>query len=55
MITAVKNMGSFEKLIQEQGINHYWARVRTPKDKPHIERFIGSLESECVQWGVSSH
>jgi putative transposase len=46
-----ENMGAFAKLLSEQTTDHYWARPRTPKDKPHVERFIGSLERECIQWG----
>lgn len=46
-----ENFGLFEKLVAEQGINHYWARIRTPKDKPYVERLIGTLERECIQWG----
>lgn len=46
-----ENMGAFAKLLSEQPTEHYWARPHTPKDKPHVERFIGSLEQECLQWG----
>ena len=46
-----ENMGAFATLLQSQTTEHYWARPRTPKDKPHVERFIGSLERECIQWG----
>lgn len=46
-----ENMGAFAKLLAEQPTEHYWARPHTPKDKPHVERFIGSLERECLQWG----
>lgn len=46
-----ENMGAFAKLLQEQPTEHYWARPHTPKDKPHVERFIGTLEKECIQWG----
>jgi putative transposase len=46
-----ENMGAFAKLLSEQPTLHYWARPHTPKDKPHVERFIGSLEKECIQWG----
>lgn len=46
-----ENMGAFTQLLQEQPTEHYWARPHTPKDKPHVERFIGSLERECIQWG----
>jgi transposase InsO family protein len=46
-----ENMGAFEQLVATQPVEHYWARPHTPKDKPHVERFIGSLERECIQWG----
>lgn len=46
-----ENYGAFEKLVASQPVKHYWARPRTPKDKPVVERFIGSLERECIQWG----
>ncbi len=46
-----ENMGAFAKLLSEQPTEHYWARPHTPKDKPHVERFIGTLEKECIQWG----
>lgn len=46
-----ENMGAFAELLQSQPTEHYWARPHTPKDKPHVERFIGSLERECLQWG----
>lgn len=46
-----ENLGAFAKLLEDQHITQYFARPRTPKDKPHVERFIGSLERECLQWG----
>lgn len=46
-----ENMGAFAQLLEEQPAEHYWARPYTPKDKPHVERFIGTLEKECLQWG----
>jgi transposase InsO family protein len=46
-----ENMGAFAALLQTQPTEHYWARPHTPKDKPHVERFIGSLERECLQRG----
>ena len=46
-----ENMGAFAKLVESQTAEHYWARPYTPKDKPHVERFIGTLEKECLQWG----
>lgn len=46
-----ENLGAFAELLQTQPTAHYFARPHTPKDKPHVERFIGSLERECIQWG----
>lgn len=46
-----ENLGAFAELLKTQPTEHYFARPRTPKDKPHVERFIGSLERECIQWG----
>lgn len=46
-----ENLGQFTRMLEEQKIDHYFARPRTPKDKPHVERVIGSLERECIQWG----
>ncbi|MGB3023975.1 MAG: DDE-type integrase/transposase/recombinase [Candidatus Saccharimonadales bacterium] len=40
-----ENLGAFAALLQEQPTTHYWARPHTPKDKPHVERFIGTLET----------
>lgn len=46
-----ENLGAFQQLLAEQKIPHYFARPRTPKDKPYVERMIGTLERECIQWG----
>ena len=46
-----ENLGAFAELIAQQNITHYFARPRTPKDKPHVESFIGTLEREFIQWG----
>lgn len=46
-----ENLGAFAELLQSQPTAHYFARPRTPKDKPHVERFIGTLEREFIQWG----
>ena len=46
-----ENLGAFAKLMAELEVNQYFARPYTPKDKPHVERFIGTLERECIQWG----
>lgn len=41
----------FEKACQTFQIPHYWSRVRTSKDNPHIERFNRTLEEEFIQLG----
>lgn len=46
-----ENLGAFAQLLQEQSVTQYFARPKTPKDKPHVERFIGTLEQECIRWG----
>lgn len=46
-----ENLGAFQDLLTELGTPQYWARPRTPKDKPYVERMIGTLERECIQWG----
>lgn len=46
-----ENLGAFAKLLEEQAVTQYFTRPHTPKDKPYVERFIGSLEKECLQWG----
>ena len=46
-----ENQGAFAELLASQPLKHYWARPHTPKDKPHVERFIGTLERECIQRG----
>lgn len=46
-----ENLGAFAKLLQDEKTPHYFARPRTPKDKPYVERFIGTLEREFIQWG----
>ena len=47
-----ENHGAFAELLASQPLEHYWARPHTPKDKPHVERFIGTLEKECFRWGA---
>lgn len=46
-----ENLGAFQTLLKDQGIPQYFARPHTPKDKPYVERMIGTLERECIQWG----
>lgn len=46
-----ENLGAFAKLLEDTNTPHYFARPHTPKDKPYVERVIGTLERECIQWG----
>lgn len=34
--------------LKDEGITQYFARPRTPKDKPHVENLIGKLQTECL-------
>lgn len=36
------------KVIEYAGINHRHSRVRTPTDNGHVERFIRTLQDECL-------
>lgn len=38
----------FTKVIEHQGISHRHSRVRTPTDNGHVERFIRTLQDECL-------
>jgi len=46
-----ENLGKFAQVLEELETPQYFARPRTPKDKPHVERMIGTIERECIQWG----
>lgn len=38
----------FTKVIEHAGMNHRHTRVRTPTDNGHVERFIRTLQDECL-------
>lgn len=38
----------FTKSIESQGLTHRHSRVRTPTDNAHIERFIQTLQKDCL-------
>ena len=38
----------FTKVVEHQGISHRHSRVRTPTDNGHVERFIRTLQDECL-------
>lgn len=43
--------GAFEKACLDLGLDHYWSRVRTPKDNGQNERFNRTLSEEFMQMG----
>lgn len=45
-----ENMGEAEEFLRSQGIKQYWARPHKPKDKPFIERFIGTMQRELLNF-----
>ena len=44
-------LGMFEKVVKELNLNHYFNRVKTPKDNPVNERFNRTLKEEFLQLG----
>ncbi len=38
----------FTKVAEYQGFSHRHTRVRTPTDNGHVERFIRTLQDECL-------
>ena len=38
----------FTKVIEHGGVTHRHSRVRTPTDNAHVERFIQTLQKECL-------
>lgn len=47
-----ENGGEAEEWLASDGvgITQYWCRPRRPKDKPFVERFIGTLQTECLDY-----
>jgi len=43
-----ENMGEVPEYLASLGITQYWTRPRSPKDKPFVKRFIGTLQRECL-------
>lgn len=43
-----ENFKEVYMLLQELGIPQLFTRPHTPKDKPHIENFIGKYQKECL-------
>ena len=47
-----ENKGEAEEWLASDDvkITQYWCRPHRPKDKPFIERFIGTLQTECLDY-----
>ena len=43
-----ENLGHTYVYLKDQDVTQYFARPRTPKDKPHVENLIGKLQQECL-------
>lgn len=43
-----ENFGHTYQYLKEQNVTQYFARPRTPKDKPLVENVIGKLQQECL-------
>jgi transposase InsO family protein/transposase-like protein len=43
-----ENLGEAWQYLEEQKIVQYFARPHQPKDKPYIERLIGTYQRECL-------
>jgi len=43
--------GAFEEACEKLGIEHYWSRVKTPKDNAANERFNRTLQEEFIAMG----
>lgn len=46
-----ENLKELTRYCNEQGINHYFSRPRTPKDNSFVENMIGTIEREFIQQG----
>ena len=42
--------GKAELWLRNENITQLWTRPRTPKDKPCVERMIGTLQTECLDY-----
>jgi len=45
-----ENMLEAEAYLASQGVTQYWTRPKSPKDKPFVERLIGTLQKECLDY-----
>jgi transposase InsO family protein len=45
-----ENMAKAEEYLASLKVTQYWARPKSPKDKPFVERVIGTLQRECLDY-----
>jgi transposase InsO family protein len=45
-----ENMKDVEEYLKKHKMRQYWARPHRPKDKPCVERFIGTLQREFLDY-----
>jgi transposase InsO family protein len=45
-----ENMKDAESYLASLGITQYWTKPKSPKEKPFVERFIGTLQRECLDY-----
>lgn len=46
-----ENLKDFHQALEEAGISQYFTHPSCPKDKPFVERVIGTIEREFIQQG----
>lgn len=46
-----ENLKNFHQALEEAGISQYFTNPSCPKDKPFVERVIGTIEREFIQQG----
>ena len=49
-IQGVGGTNPYASLHLASSMRQYWCRPNKPKDKPFIERFIGTLQTECLDY-----
>jgi putative transposase len=43
-------MKDAEAYLLSENIRQYWTRPYSPKEKPFVERFIGTFQKECLDY-----
>jgi transposase InsO family protein len=43
-------MKDAEAYLLSMGIKQYWTHPYSPKEKPFVERFIGTFQKECLDY-----